>query len=450
MDLTGNHQQTPSFPILKNGDILQCMSEIGIDLTQDVLKEPHRHKDRVRETFLVLIEMGLGMTEERLRSPSGAIIEKRKSLAYPEMHEESLSELKFLKATMKLMRICGLHDFGWKDLHAPTSKCLRRQLSGAINFARFREEHMSLFDELNSQRDDYLGHLQDSQEENAKLSLQLEEAKMTMEEVQNDLEEVENECAEIEREIAQQNKLQATIRQESTDLKKKANDLKDKLATTALSLQEAEAEEGRLSSQVVASPDRIKKEMMSLSESLERERRRCSEAEKDSNIAQKKTNNVTIAMKSITASNALMDELDEVMSNHKAALIKRNTIIEEITVNKEKTAELVKQENVCETNIRQIERKIMQVRRQGAKELEGADKRLADAEEELLLVKRDREEGMAQIEAGEAEVRILKEKMEEDKVKADAEIADMIREYRHLESVIIEKNQELLIAIGAC
>ena len=149
MDLTSH--QTFSFPILKNSDIMQCMSEIGIDLTQDDLNEPHRHRDRVREVFLLLIEMGLGLTENDLRSPTKTLIERRDALPYPEMHEESLSELRFLRASMKFMKVCGLTDFGWKDLHAPTSKRFRRQLSGSINFARFREERMSLYDELTAQ-----------------------------------------------------------------------------------------------------------------------------------------------------------------------------------------------------------------------------------------------------------------------------------------------------------
>lgn len=42
-----------------------------------------------------------------------------------------------------------VHDFGWKDLHAPTAKRFRCQLSAAINMAKFREDQLKLYAELN-------------------------------------------------------------------------------------------------------------------------------------------------------------------------------------------------------------------------------------------------------------------------------------------------------------
>jgi hypothetical protein len=47
------------------------------------------------------------------------------------------------------MKTCGLYDFGWKDLHAPTAKRFRCQLSAAINMAKFREDQLKLYTELN-------------------------------------------------------------------------------------------------------------------------------------------------------------------------------------------------------------------------------------------------------------------------------------------------------------
>ena len=54
MDLTTN-SSSPStyiFPLLKNSDILQCMSELGIEMNKAELAEPIRHKERVRKVFL--------------------------------------------------------------------------------------------------------------------------------------------------------------------------------------------------------------------------------------------------------------------------------------------------------------------------------------------------------------------------------------------------------------
>lgn len=58
--------------------------------------------------------------------------------------------MKFYKSLRKCMKACGIHDFGWKDLHYPTAKRFRSQLSAAINMAKFREDQLKLYAELNA------------------------------------------------------------------------------------------------------------------------------------------------------------------------------------------------------------------------------------------------------------------------------------------------------------
>ena len=69
---------------------------------------------------------------------------------YPEVHApESYSELTFFTELRKLMDICGYYDFSWRDLYAPESKRLRLQLSAVVNLAKFRQEQLKVYAELN-------------------------------------------------------------------------------------------------------------------------------------------------------------------------------------------------------------------------------------------------------------------------------------------------------------
>ena len=122
MDLTAQ-QQSFAFPLLKNADIINCMSELGVPLTADELAEPARHKDRVREVFLMLIEFGLGVTEDELRHPSAAVKAKREALPHPELHVESVSELKFLQQCRRFPAI---------DRSPPPLCCYRSSLPTAL------------------------------------------------------------------------------------------------------------------------------------------------------------------------------------------------------------------------------------------------------------------------------------------------------------------------------
>ena len=73
----------------------------------------------------------------------------------------------------------------------------------------------------------------------------------------------------MEAEIAQQNKIQSSIRQETYLLKKSANELKDQIANLSIALRELQAEERRLSKEVVGSPDRIKADLAAAVRTLE-------------------------------------------------------------------------------------------------------------------------------------------------------------------------------------
>lgn len=56
MDLTTSHNPTHFiFPVLRHSDILQCMSELGVELTKAELVEPSRHRDRVKKVFIALV-----------------------------------------------------------------------------------------------------------------------------------------------------------------------------------------------------------------------------------------------------------------------------------------------------------------------------------------------------------------------------------------------------------
>ena len=217
-------------------------------LAEADLKEPEKNKDSIRKAMVHLIELCTGITREDMSQPAFAGLS---SLNYPELHEDSIPELAFLRACTKMMAICGIPDFGIRDITNPNHKRLRRQLSGIINFAKFREERLQMYGELNMQREGVMDKLRQVQEDNGSLNGQLEQLRQQSAGEVKIIEEVEKECGEIEGKIGTLNKEQAAIRHESGELKKQANDLKDRNATISIAIQEGEADEKRLGGQIV-------------------------------------------------------------------------------------------------------------------------------------------------------------------------------------------------------
>lgn len=74
-------------------------------------------------------------------------MDKAATMPFPDMHEGT-ADIKFFLKLKKCLRTCGIYDFSWKDLHAPTPKRLRWQLSAIINMAKFREDQLMVYHEL--------------------------------------------------------------------------------------------------------------------------------------------------------------------------------------------------------------------------------------------------------------------------------------------------------------
>jgi hypothetical protein len=76
------------------------------------------------------------------------MLAKAATMPYPELHQD-FGDLQFYTCLRDLFTDAGYDTFSWRDLHAPTPKRLRIQLSAIINMAKFREEQLQMYRELN-------------------------------------------------------------------------------------------------------------------------------------------------------------------------------------------------------------------------------------------------------------------------------------------------------------
>lgn len=210
------------------------------------------------------------------------------------------------------MNICGNADnFGLTDLGAPTKARFRRQLSAAINYLKYKEDRLALWNELHIQREELLVGLAEVNQEHYKWKDMILQAKAEAETRWDEAKQIDVDCTEMEGEIAQQNKLQRSLRGESEELKKQASILKDKIDTAALGLQEMEAEERHLLPKIVDSPDELKMKLAELNVELAQEQRRAKEAEEELKTMKFRMDNVSKAKNDVSAATKLAGELVE-------------------------------------------------------------------------------------------------------------------------------------------
>jgi len=291
--------------------------------------------------------------------------------------------------------------------------------------------------------------LDEVNEENAQLNEQLSVALMENNHKTKEMEEIEQECEELELEIARNNKVQSAKREEATELKKKHNELQSELATARLALQEAQVEYDSLQSKVVSSPERRKKDLASLQEIVKEERNEANRLEDEWQKTKTIIVHVSQAIKDVQETTRVVQEVLE--GTMKLSLTNdeiQDAKMELGDITKE-TNDLVQQVQTSEANLHRSEEKLAHMRKQYKLKMDAAQDAFDAAKLQLLQVEQEHAEGMARVEAGEAEVKAMEARMEAERQITQKDIDDMIAQYRIMEQNVLDQNESFMAAIQA-
>jgi kinetochore protein Nuf2 len=391
------------------------------------------------------------VSEHELFTPAKESLDHRATFVeYPELHEESLGEIRFLRHCIKLMNICGIADFGIRDLATPTPRRLRRQLSAYVNFVRYREDKLSnVLEELIHYRStEVLPGYEQVHEEHIYLTERLQMVRRECEEDWRAVEAVENECAELEVEISRMSKTNTVIRNENSQMKKRVNDIVDMIETKSLDLQKLQTVQHKLNAQIVPSPDTIQQEMNDVKMSLEAQKSHTAKVEKELQTSRQTIENLRIAKDNVLKVIATMDDvqdvtfrLHEVESQLHDKQRELNHTEHELHTLKEAVAEL-------EQQIMELQDQLDQNRQEHESNMAVAEEDYCKGQQDMVAVERERREGMAQVNDAEAKVICLESQISTERQLHHTEMEEMMQEYRTFESHVLEQDAKLRAAIG--
>lgn len=436
------------FPVLKNGEVLQCLEELGIEVCKSELAEPQRYREKIRKIFWQLLEHCTGLTEEDIEKRIPKNLDPFVAPEEAELHENFVDVL-FFKEMRKLMYTCGIVDFSLKDIHVPTSKRLRCQLSATINMAKFREEQLKIYAELNEPRHQLLVTLEELHEENAQLQEQLNITLADSDKKMVEFDMVSKECQELESGIARSNKLQASKREEASQLKKEMTRLKDELAAATWSLQETRAEEERLQGQVVSSPRRRKLDLDTKKDALEKEKADTRRLQQEIIDGKATVARLQQAMRDLEETISMQRNVLEEASKYEETAEHLESTVKEVEANEEKASEIEEKTNESERSLARLEEKLAHMHKQSKMKMDAVQDNFDIAKEQLLIVERDRREGLARVEAGESEVNSLKAQMKAEQEKTEEEIDNIVAEYKVFERKFLKRNEQRMMLIDS-
>ena len=130
-----------TFPVLKNNEILQFMADLEIPFTEQDILKPSSH--RMLQVYEAFTEQLMGISREHYSQPSFACIEL---LEHPDIHQESLALIGFYRQLIKLFKGVGVDHFSVRDLLQPSTEVVQEIISALINFCRFREDRLQIFE----------------------------------------------------------------------------------------------------------------------------------------------------------------------------------------------------------------------------------------------------------------------------------------------------------------
>lgn len=423
-----------TFPTLKINDILQCMSELQVSLAEEELANPAAHKDAVRRVFEQLVELCTGTSREEMNQMP---FDATQMLEYASLHEDSIPHLAFLRASQKMMAACGVHDFTVKDFVNPEAKRFRRQLSGVINFAKFREEQLATFTELTMQRQALMSELDRVNVENANLRQRLQLLQDQSAAEAKVITEVEEDVRNIETTINGLNDEQAALRQDYAEAKKRSNNLKDETANLSLALEEKYALKKRLQGQIVQSPDRMRKEMSDATNALETEQNDARQAERHAREIAARLVAAQEAEQDVNAALKALYEVRAEIEKHTTMLHALRDKKTQVAMSNERLQEMVDAQDELARNTQKMEQKLATLRQQGKRRGMELQKALEQLQQDLIEAETDKRTVAQKAEKAAAEAHKLQRQIEMEAAQQQEEIQDMVQAYQRIENAVL-------------
>jgi kinetochore protein Nuf2 len=214
-------------------------------------------------------------------------------------------------------------------------------------------------------------------------------------------------------------------------------------------LQETQAEEEVLKGQIVTSPDRRKRELQDKKAYLEKEKEETRRLQEEISSGKAKTIRLQQAIKDLQDTMIFQRLVLEEASKSNEVKNQVEETTKEVEANHAKTCEINESIEEAERSLFRLEEKQSHMRKQSKLKMDAVQDRLDVAKEQLIIVEKERRDGMARVEAGEAEVQTLKEQMKEVQEQTEEQISAMITAYKDLEDAFYKRNEKRLAAIDS-
>ena len=346
-------------------------------------------------------------------------------LPHPELHEDSVRQLHFIRALQKLMAAVGVPEFSMDEVFNPTPKHTIRNMSALINFARFREERLDKAEELRQESDDLHEQRQDLQDENEELQKRLAELRADKEELVPLKEEIAADCDILTAEVTNLNKRQAALSNEIKELKAESNQFMDRIATDRMRTHEAKQETEKLRSQIVQDPEKIKKQLADMKTAVNGER--CNVAGQESQLKEVRArlDSVQKLNKDMKKNLAVVEELEAQAEKGKSAKAALKETSANVESSEDERRTLRNEEQTLRRQLDAAKEKMKRVKAEGEQALKRSQMQLTKSQQEKVGLETMQSQNRAQVGQNEEMYNEMRENLDRLKRDHDADVDGM-------------------------
>ncbi|KAJ3344240.1 kinetochore-associated Ndc80 complex subunit nuf2 [Gonapodya sp. JEL0774] len=269
-----------SFPVLKTPDVLHCLSDLGLSCSDDDLKNPTPlGVQRIYEQLLGYL-LGAAARDFFPGSAGQPAFQVLQHLDNPELHMDALQALVFYKQLSKILRRVGYPLFTLRDLQRPDPLPLRRALSALINFAKFREERLGMWEAMQAKAEDLDDQRLMTEQRFQALEARVNALRLLRAEQEPLLESAKAENISISEKLTQSGRQRRDLESEIDRIRLERKKETERQAETEQRTAQVKQDVARLKGRIVENPEGLRRTIVDMTGSLAGERLAVAEKER--------------------------------------------------------------------------------------------------------------------------------------------------------------------------
>ncbi|KAI8821768.1 Nuf2 family-domain-containing protein [Fimicolochytrium jonesii] len=311
MDRGNRHYKPPSsestfsFPLLKPSELIPCMTDFGLALAEEDLTKPTQA--RILAIYDHITHTLLNRTREHYSQIS---FDAMQILEQPELQQESITLVSYYRALRRLMSEIGVDDFSMRDILRPEPPRIRKILSAVVNFGKFREERLGVYEKCTVRGEEIIQRKQALEDQNRQLADKVNTLRQQRAEQEPAAQKLRDANSELTADLRQLQKKQTGLTSEAEALKKEKTELAEKLSKMQMTIMNLKQDCVRLKSRIVQSPEKLKASIAEMNNSLQGDKNTVASIQKRSRELQLKVDLMNMVEQDIDACLKLMAECE--------------------------------------------------------------------------------------------------------------------------------------------